>query len=93
MPIPNINNHQDKGSNNTDNMPTPNPIKHIAIVFFKNLKHISLLPPLIYYITKFFSVQYLKIYILGFDNSIYWEYNNHIRPHKGVILCLFGMIS
>jgi len=40
MPKPNINNHQDKGSNNTANIPAPKPIKHIAIVFFKNLKHI-----------------------------------------------------
>lgn len=38
--IPNINNHQDKGSNRTNNMPTPNPIKHMAIVFLNNLKHI-----------------------------------------------------
>ena len=49
MPNPNINSHQDKGSNNTANIPAPRPIKHIAIVFFNNLKHISL-PPLIYYI-------------------------------------------
>ena len=41
MPNPNINNHQDKGSNNTANIPTPKPIKHIAIVFFNNLKHIT----------------------------------------------------
>ena len=40
IPTPNINNHQDKGSNNTDNIPIPNPIKQIDIVFFKNLKHI-----------------------------------------------------
>ena len=39
MPIPNINNHHDKGSNNTASIPKPNPIKHIAIVFFNNLKH------------------------------------------------------
>ena len=37
---PNINNHQVKGSNKTANIPTPNPIKHMAIVFLNNLKHI-----------------------------------------------------
>jgi len=46
---PNINNHQDKGSNKTPKIPTPNPIKQIAIVFLNSLKHIFL-PPLIYYI-------------------------------------------
>ena len=37
---PNMNNHQDKGSNKTNSIPVPNPIKHIDMVFFKNLKHI-----------------------------------------------------
>ena len=37
--MPNINSHHDKGSNKTSNIPVPNPIKHIAIVFFSNLKY------------------------------------------------------
>ena len=49
MPNPNINNHQDKGSNKTPKIPTPSPIKQIAIVFLNSLKHIFL-PPLLYYI-------------------------------------------
>lgn len=47
--MPNINNHQDKGSNNDSNIPTPNPIKHIDIVFFNNLKHIFTSFVLLYY--------------------------------------------
>ena len=40
MATPNINNHQDKGSNNANSIPIPKPIKHIDTVFFKSLKHI-----------------------------------------------------
>ena len=46
MAIPKINNHHDKGSNKTNSIPIPSPIKHIAIVFLNSLKHIILLPPL-----------------------------------------------
>lgn len=50
MPNPNINSHQDKGSNNTASIPVPSPIKHIAIVFLKNLKHIFLTSFVLYII-------------------------------------------
>ena len=46
---PIINNQPDIGSNNTSNIPKPNPIKQTAIVFFSNL-HI--------FITSFSSILY-----------------------------------
>ena len=47
--IPKINSHHDKGSKSTSNMPTPNPIKHMANVFLNILNPIWP-PPLSYFI-------------------------------------------
>ena len=51
---PIMNNQPDIGSNNTSNIPKPNPIKQTAIVFLSTFNIIIYLPSFVYYIRNIF---------------------------------------
>ena len=61
---PIINNQPVKGSNKTSKIPSPNPIKHTANVFF-NKCFITLFPPLVFvYYINFLLYLFLFMYNL-----------------------------